>query len=120
VIQTGVVKGPNDPQPFFNPVPYIMPDAYGNPTETSELEEIMKEPEMAETIAQLFDAITDLNPTLWTQKKIAMELGEKILNGEIEMPPISGEESLKSNDAPHSAPSASESFENTDDATPLP
>lgn len=83
VLQNGVVSGPTDPQPYFNPVPYLQDDGFGNTIEVTELEVAMKEPELIETIATLFDKLTDLNPLVWPAKKKVLERGAKLLGVEI-------------------------------------
>lgn len=81
-IQFGVVKGAKDPELFFNPHRYLMDDAFGNPIESTELAENMREPEFAEMAANLFDKLTDINPGLWPQKKSIMEAQKVLLEAE--------------------------------------
>jgi hypothetical protein len=78
VLQCGLVTGPKDRTPLFNPVPYLMDDADGNPIETTELEQWMAEPAVKRTVAILFDRLTDLNDDLWPKKKDVMALGDKL------------------------------------------
>jgi len=82
VLQSGVVKGLRDRAPFFNPTAYEMDDADGNPMNTTEIEQFMLEPEAQTMIAELFDRLTDLNTSLWPQKKSVMEAGRKYLESQ--------------------------------------
>ncbi|HEX8834973.1 MAG TPA: hypothetical protein VF719_12270 [Abditibacteriaceae bacterium] len=95
-LQCGVVKGMRDPSPFFNPKKYWMENAYGSWVETTELDELMKEPGASNLVATLFDKLTDMNPKLWPQKKTAMEQASRMLDGKPLMPKGLSHGSVKS------------------------
>ena len=77
VLAMGVVKDETDLSPLFS---------------SEELEEFICDPACAETVAALFDRLTDMNPMAWPTKKDALELGEKILRGEIDVTPFKEED----------------------------
>lgn len=115
-LQVGVVQGPRDPTPFFNAEPYMQDDAFGNLVETTEIEQACEEPEFNVTAAALFDKLTDLNPTIFPQKKMVMEAWETLQTNWTSPPSTNG--STESIDAPDSPPLESESSESSEEATP--
>jgi len=79
-MQVGVVQGERDPAPYWNPVSYLMEDAYGRLVDTTECEQFVIEPETDNITSLLFDRLTDINPQIWPGKQIAKKKGEAMLN----------------------------------------